>query len=34
VNAVVYQGVALYPTGQVTEQNNILQTAVGSTDKK
>ncbi len=33
VNAVMYQGVALYPTGQVTEQNSTFQIAVGSTTK-
>jgi hypothetical protein len=34
VNAVTYQGITLYPTGQVTEQNNLLQIAVGSTTTK
>jgi hypothetical protein len=34
VNAVTYQGVALYPTGQVTEQNSIFQIAIGSTTTK
>lgn len=34
VTAVTYQGVALYPTGQVTEQNSLFQIAVRNTTTK